>query len=122
MVYPGEHLAVVTRELWQEVNTKHNLSRVETRSRRKVDTPFGGLLRCGHCGARLKTSFTQRHGTRHVYYVCRAFTRSIKMIDGGQSSLALVSMRAAVMLQRAQTVMTGRRLAMQLVHSRHTKP
>jgi hypothetical protein len=72
VIYPGEHPAVVTRELWQEVNTKHNLSRVETRSHRKVDTAFGGLVRCGQCGARLTPSFTHRHGTRHVYYVCRA--------------------------------------------------
>ena len=75
VVYPGEHPALVTRELWQEVNTKHNLSRVETRCHRKLDTPLDGLIGCGHCGALLKTSFTHRHGTRHVYYVCRAGKR-----------------------------------------------
>ena len=76
VIYPGEHPALVARELWQEANAKHNLSRVETRSHRKLDTPIGGLLRCGHCSALLTTSFTHRGGgTRHVYYACRAGKR-----------------------------------------------
>jgi site-specific DNA recombinase len=72
VIYPGEQEALVSRELWQEVNDKHRLSRVQASRHRRVQTPLGGLVRCGQCGFLLTTSFTQRHGQRHVYYVCRA--------------------------------------------------
>src|SRR5438309_1606692 len=37
-VYPGEHEAIVSRELWVEVNGKLRLSRTVTRSHVKVET------------------------------------------------------------------------------------
>jgi site-specific DNA recombinase len=72
LVYPGEHPALVSRELWQEVNAKHKLSRAKIRSNDAVVTPLKGLVRCAQCGALLTTSFTLRQGQRHRYYVCRA--------------------------------------------------
>src|SRR3954464_18853 len=72
VAYPGEQEPVVSRELWQAVNDKHQLSRTKTRRHCTVETPLKGLLRCGHCGALLAASFTSRQGERHLYYVCRA--------------------------------------------------
>ncbi len=72
VVYPGEHPALVSHELWQEVNAKHQLSRTKLRKNRTVETSLQGLVTCGHCGGLLTASFTRRHGQRHVYYVCRA--------------------------------------------------
>jgi len=72
VVYPGEQEPLVSRELWQEVNDKHKLSRRQIRRHRRVESPLKGLLRCGHCGALLADSFTSRQGERHLYYVCRA--------------------------------------------------
>jgi hypothetical protein len=72
VIYPGEQEALVSRELWQEVNAKHHLSRQQARRHGSVETPLGGLLRCGQCGFLLAASFTQRQGQRQVYYVCRA--------------------------------------------------
>jgi hypothetical protein len=71
-VYPGEHEAIVSRELWAEVNGKLRLSRTVTRSHVKVETWLENLLACAQCGGLLRTSFTRRQGQRHVYYVCRA--------------------------------------------------
>jgi len=71
-VYPGEHEAIVSRELWVEVNDKLRLSRTVTRPHVKVETLLENLLACAHCGSLLRTSFTRREGQRHVYYVCRA--------------------------------------------------
>ena len=71
VIYPGEQEALVSRELWQEVNDKYRLSRAAASRHGKVETPLGGLVRCGQCGFLLTTSFTHRHGQRHVYYVCR---------------------------------------------------
>lgn len=71
-IYPGEQEAIVSRELWQEVNTKLKLGRDQTPQRSRVETLLGGVLRCGRCDRLLKTSFTRRQGRRHLYYVCRA--------------------------------------------------
>src|SRR3954447_13127012 len=72
VLYPGEHPALVSRELWHDVNAKHKLSRAKIRSNDAVVTPLQGLVRCAQCGALLTTSFTGRQGQRHRYYVCRA--------------------------------------------------
>ena len=72
VVYPGEHSALVPRELWQEVNAKHRLSRTKIRCHHSVEAPLKGLIRCGYCGGLLTASFTHRQGQRHLYYVCRA--------------------------------------------------
>src|SRR3954464_4599297 len=72
LVYPGEHLALVSPELWREVNAKHRLSCTKTRCHRTVDAPLKGRVRCAQCGALLAASFTLRRGQKHVYYVCRA--------------------------------------------------
>src|SRR4051812_16235427 len=71
-VYPGEHEAIVSRELWVEVNGNLRLSRTISRSHVKVETLLENLLACAQCGSLLRTSFTQGQGQRHVYYVCRA--------------------------------------------------
>src|SRR5947209_11839763 len=71
-VHPGEHEAIVSRELWLEVNRKLNLKRTKTRSNARVETVLENLVTCGECGGLLTASFTRRQGQRHVYYVCRA--------------------------------------------------
>ena len=72
LIYPGEHEAIVSRELWLEVNQKLKLSRTTRRQNARVETLLGGVLTCGQCGTTLKSSFTRRQGEKHVYYVCRA--------------------------------------------------
>jgi site-specific DNA recombinase len=72
VTYPGEQEAIVSRELWREVNDKHRLSRQQMSRHRPVETPLCGLLRCGQCGFVLATSYARRLGQRHVYYLCRA--------------------------------------------------
>ena len=71
LIYPGEHEAIVSRELWLEVNQKLKLSRTTRRQNARVETLLGGVLTCGQCGTTLKSSFTRRQGEKHVYYVCR---------------------------------------------------
>ena len=71
VIYPGEQEALVSRELWQEVNDKHRLSRTQTTRHRRVDAPLTGRLHCGQCGGLLTPSVTRRHGQGYLYYVCR---------------------------------------------------
>jgi site-specific DNA recombinase len=75
VVYPGEHPAIVSRELWLEVNQKLKLSRTTRRQNARVETLLGGVGTCGQCGAGLKVSFARRGGEKHTYYVCRAGKR-----------------------------------------------
>ncbi len=72
VVYPGEHPALVSHELWLAVQARHQLERSERRHNRPVETRLKGLVTCAHCGGLLTASCTRRHGHRHVYYVCRA--------------------------------------------------
>src|SRR5947209_4099649 len=62
VVYPGEHQAIVSRELWLEVNDKLKLSRTTGRQNARVETLLGGVATCGYCGAALTVSFTRRRG------------------------------------------------------------
>src|SRR3954462_15334883 len=71
VVYPGEQEALVSRELWREVNDKHKLSRTKIRRHGSVESPLKGTVRCAKCGALLAASFTSRQGEKHLYYVCR---------------------------------------------------
>src|SRR3954449_10493341 len=71
-VHPGEQEAIVSRELWRDVNTRLKLNRAKTRSHARVETLLENLATCGECGSLLTASFTRRQGQRHVYYVCRA--------------------------------------------------
>src|SRR4051812_32282722 len=64
-VYPGEHEALISRELWVKVNGKLRLSRTVTRSHVKVETLLENLLACAQCGSLLRMSFTRRQGQRH---------------------------------------------------------
>ena len=72
VVYPGEHPALVPHELWLAVHAKHQLSRAKVRCHGTVETRLKGFVSCAHCGGLLAASFTQRHGQRHLYYLCRA--------------------------------------------------
>src|SRR3954468_16041275 len=75
-LHPGEQQAIVSRELWLEVNTRLKLNRVKTRSNARIETLLENLVTCGECGGLLTASFTRRQGQRHVYYVCRAGKKS----------------------------------------------
>jgi DNA invertase Pin-like site-specific DNA recombinase len=72
VVYAGEHPAIVSRELWLEVNEKLKLSRTTRPQNARAVTVLGGVVKCGQCRALLTVSFTRRGGEKHVYYVCRA--------------------------------------------------
>src|SRR5947208_12287895 len=63
VVYPGEHRAIVSRELWLSVNQKLKLSRTTRRQNVRVETLLGGVATCGQCGAALALSASPRRKT-----------------------------------------------------------
>src|SRR3954447_16242376 len=72
-LYPGEHKAIVTEQLWEKVNTQLELKSAHLRERRhnKDDSPLVKLLYCGQCGAAMVATHSTRRGQRYRYYICR---------------------------------------------------
>jgi len=70
--YPGEHEAIITRELWDQAHAvlaKHCRASGE-RARAKGPALLRGILRCAHCGCAMGPVFTKRRGRMYRYYLC----------------------------------------------------
>ena len=69
--YPGEHEAIVSRELWDRVQTqlKSNTQGFRNGPRMTSFSSLGGLLRDAD-GKRFTPSHTVKKGRRYRYYVC----------------------------------------------------
>jgi DNA invertase Pin-like site-specific DNA recombinase len=78
-LYPGEQEALISSELWEEVNRKQGRkeSRQSQRGRepQRQDALLLNLLCCGPCGAAMLPTFTTKHGQRYRYYVCERAKR-----------------------------------------------
>jgi DNA invertase Pin-like site-specific DNA recombinase len=71
--YTGNYEAIVSRELWQQVQDVLD-SRFARKTRRvKHDFAFGGLLTCGHCGCALVGDIKKG---QYVYYRCTHFKQN----------------------------------------------
>lgn len=65
--YQGNHEPIVTRELWEKVQSVLD-GRFSNRNRKpKRDFAFTGLIRCGHCGCSIVAELKKG---RYVYYHC----------------------------------------------------
>jgi len=71
--YPGEHEAIISRDLWDKA---HAIFAVNRRERAEIQKPtepdlLKGVLFCGHCGSAMTRSYTKkRKGRMYRYYVC----------------------------------------------------
>jgi DNA invertase Pin-like site-specific DNA recombinase len=80
-LYPGEQEALISSELWDEVNRKLGRKGHSQRGRKhaRQDALLLDLLRCGGCGSRIVPTFTTKLGQRYRYYACeRAKRRECK--------------------------------------------
>jgi DNA invertase Pin-like site-specific DNA recombinase len=75
VLYAGEHLPIISAELWERVSEQHNPGARKTKPHRKVHTLLTGFLYCGRCGRFLSVTYTSRRGIRHAYYVCATCKR-----------------------------------------------
>ena len=71
-VYPGEHEAIVPKELWDEVHQvlAENYKERAARSRARTPALLKGIIRCGHCGGSMGITFTKKRGKAYRYYLC----------------------------------------------------
>ena len=75
-VYPGNHVAIVERELWDQVQARLETNRVARREGSQATNPslLVGLLYDGQ-GARMTPSHALRRGKRYRYYVSQSVIR-----------------------------------------------
>ena len=102
--YPGEHQAIVDKELWEKVqsilseNTRAKLSK----ARSKMISPLQGVIRCGHCDCSMGPTYTQKGERRYTYYICekdakRAVSRCpLKRVPAGDIEKAVLEQLGAV--------------------------
>ena len=70
--YPGEHEAIVDRELWAAVGEQLQLNSAHLRGKKHhpQDALLQNLLRCGACQSPMVTRSTNRKGNHYAYYGC----------------------------------------------------
>lgn len=80
-VYPGEHRSIVSRKLWDRVQTmlKSNPPREQV-AHEKVPSLLKGVIRCGHCGCSMTSTYTRKGDRIYRYYLC------VKASKNGYSS------------------------------------
>lgn len=69
-LHPGEHQAIVTRDLWGKVQTKRKANTQWSGPKRTVTSPLAGKLFAD--GGRLTPSHASKGGKRYRYYISHA--------------------------------------------------
>ena len=71
-VYPGEHEAIIDRNLWDKVHSILETNHRARAARTRAETPalLKGLIKCGCCGHSMGVTFTRKNGRRYRYYLC----------------------------------------------------
>jgi site-specific DNA recombinase len=69
-VYLGKHQPLVTRELWERVQSVLDGRYAKKHRRVKHDFAFSGLIICGHCGCSIVGEIKKQ---RYVYYHCTGY-------------------------------------------------
>ena len=96
-IYPGEHKAIVSQELWDKVHiilAKNRRNRGNF-SRNQSPAPLRGIIRCGHCNRSMRPSQTRKRGVLYRYYVCMTAAKN-SYADCPLSSIAAVQIEEAV--------------------------
>ena len=95
-LYAGEQPALISSELWEQVNAKLARKGQSQRGLKhaRQDALLLDLLRCGGCGARMLPTFTTKQGQRYRYYTCeRAKRRECQQRPVGAEDLDVSVLR-----------------------------
>ena len=132
-VYPGEHDAIISRKLWDEVHeilSEHHHHR-SARTRCKTPALLKGIIRCGHCGNSMGVTFTKKGAKLYRYYLCVHASKNgyascpVKSVAAGEIEAAVMEQLRGVFRSPdliAKTYRAARsKEATQLEQMRHTK-
>ena len=103
-VYPGEHEAIVPRDLFNKVQAilEENYRIRGNNARAKTPALLKGIIKCGHCGGSMGPSFTKKNGRTYRYYVCIQATKKgwdtcpVKNVSAGEIEGAVMAQMRAV--------------------------
>ena len=97
-VYPGEHDALVSQDLWDKVHSilakNHRARAAGTRA--ETSALLKGLIKCGACGHSMGVTFTRKNGKLYRYYLCvRAAKESydacpVRSVSAGEIEAAVM--------------------------------
>jgi len=77
--YPGEHEAIISRDLWRKVHSilEQNCAARGAYTKAKTPALLKGIIRCGHCDHAMTMSFSRKAKSRNTYryYVCVGATK-----------------------------------------------
>ncbi|MEO5347838.1 MAG: recombinase family protein [Magnetococcus sp. YQC-9] len=103
-VFPGEHAAIIDRDLWDQVHAEMAANaRRQGKSRIHPPALLKGLIRCRNCGRAMSPTFTSKDGRQYRYYLCQT------AIKNGHHACSLRSVAAgeieAVVIQQVRTML-----------------
>jgi hypothetical protein len=101
-VYQGEHEALVTQEAWNAVHAilQENRRTRANQTRAKVPGLLKGIVRCGHCGTAMGTTYTKKKGssTHYRYYLCSHAAKAghascpVRLVAAGEIEASVVAL------------------------------
>jgi hypothetical protein len=103
--HPGEHEAIVPRDLWDKVHAilSENARTRANRTRATTPAPLKGLIRCAEHGCAMTPSHTRKKGKQYRYYVCMHATKngsdtcSVRSVPAGEIEDAVVTQVRALL-------------------------
>jgi DNA invertase Pin-like site-specific DNA recombinase len=74
--YPGEHAAILPRDIWNDVQTLLAENHISRGNRNRATVPgfLKGVVRCAHCGSALTMSYTKKGPGKPTYRYYRCVT------------------------------------------------
>lgn len=95
--YRGEHEAIVSRKLWERVQTmlKSNPPKKQL-GHENVPALLKGVIRCGHCGCAMTGTYTRKGERIYRYYLCTKAGKNgysmcpVKLVPAGDIEAAVV--------------------------------
>ena len=96
--YPGEHDAIVPKQLWDEVQKilADGTSRKRNQETHEVKSLLRGIIRCGHCDKSMICTYTKKKGKIYRYYTCNGAIKSgygscpVRSIQAGEIESAVI--------------------------------
>ncbi|OPZ87533.1 MAG: hypothetical protein BWY76_00409 [bacterium ADurb.Bin429] len=100
--YIGEHQAVISQEVWDQVHAilSENCRERANRQRAKVPGLLKGVIRCGHCGTAMGITYTKKKGatTHYRYYLCTHAAKAgyeacpVRTVPAGEIEASVVAL------------------------------
>jgi len=103
-VYPGEHQAIVSRQLWDAAHRILSENQRVRGNRTRAETPalLKGIIRCRQCGCAMGPTFTKRRAKVYRYYLCVQASKAgydaypVRSVAAGEIEEAVVGQLRAV--------------------------